>query len=265
MERDRVMERKGVMEEEEEEARESSGSSLSSPDGSPEASSRPEYGFPSPSSTSNGDYAFFYQGVCITRTHTHTHTHTHTPYLTATYPCPPSHPHTASDGQHLYLHPVNARCLAMEYGALQHCPDQITATIVETEQLSVTEVGLPPLPPLLFPLHVPLIFPPPPFLPSPPLLFPHHFLSPPFSLPPSPSLPSSLPLTSTISPSLRPLPLSPFLPSSLPPSHSPCPVQEVRDRYRYLSHLPLTCELVLCELELRPPLLSKDTLRAFAG
>ena len=41
--------------------------------------------------------------------------------------------------------------------------------------------------------------------------------------------------------------------------------QEVRDRYRYLSHLPLTCEFVLCELELRPPLLSRDILRMFSG
>jgi len=43
------------------------------------------------------------------------------------------------------------------------------------------------------------------------------------------------------------------------------PPQEVRDRYRYLSHLPLTCEFILCELDLRPPLLSRDILRMFSG
>jgi len=42
------------------------------------------------------------------------------------------------------------------------------------------------------------------------------------------------------------------------------PPQEVRDRYRYLSHLPLTCEFILCELDLRPPLLSRDILRLFS-
>ena len=39
--------------------------------------------------------------------------------------------------------------------------------------------------------------------------------------------------------------------------------QDVRGRYRYLSHLPLTCEFVLCELDLKPPLLSQDTVKVF--
>ena len=45
-------------------------------------------------------------------------------------------------------------------------------------------------------------------------------------------------------------------------------IQDVRGRYRYLSHLPLTCEFVPCELDLRPPILSQrhiqDILRGSA-
>ena len=40
--------------------------------------------------------------------------------------------------------------------------------------------------------------------------------------------------------------------------------QEVRSRFRYLSHVPLTCELALCELDLRPPTLSCITLSQFS-
>lgn len=83
----------------------------------------------------------------------------------------------AADGQHLYLHTVNARCLIKEYGALQHAPAEIKARIVEMEQFSMTE--------------------------------------------------------------------------------------ELRCRYKYLSHLPVTCEFVLCELDLRPPVVSCDTLTYF--
>lgn len=38
----------------------------------------------------------------------------------------------------------------------------------------------------------------------------------------------------------------------------------MRSHYRYLSHLPLTCELSLVEVDLKPPLLSKATLASFA-
>lgn len=41
--------------------------------------------------------------------------------------------------------------------------------------------------------------------------------------------------------------------------------QELRGRYKSLGHLPLTCELALCELELKSPLISKDTLDHFSG
>uniref|UniRef100_A0A8C2EMY2 E3 ubiquitin-protein ligase RNF10 n=1 Tax=Cyprinus carpio TaxID=7962 RepID=A0A8C2EMY2_CYPCA len=40
--------------------------------------------------------------------------------------------------------------------------------------------------------------------------------------------------------------------------------EEIRRRHRYLSHLPLTCEFSLCELNLQPPVLSKETLDSFA-
>lgn len=84
----------------------------------------------------------------------------------------------ADDGQHIYLHSLNARCLVKEYGSLEHCPQKITATIVEKESVFVTE--------------------------------------------------------------------------------------ELRKRLRYLSHLPLTCGFEVVELSLKPPLVSKDTLKHFA-
>ncbi|XP_017538210.1 RING finger protein 10 isoform X1 [Pygocentrus nattereri] len=39
--------------------------------------------------------------------------------------------------------------------------------------------------------------------------------------------------------------------------------EEMRRRHRYLSHLPLTCEYSICELNLQPPILSKETLDSF--
>ncbi|KAK1160040.1 RING finger protein 10-like isoform X1 [Acipenser oxyrinchus oxyrinchus] len=84
----------------------------------------------------------------------------------------------AEDGQQMFLHPINVRCLMREYGSLERSPEKISATVVEIEGHSVNE--------------------------------------------------------------------------------------EVRRRHRYLSHLPLTCEFSICELALQPPLLSKETLDAFA-
>lgn len=45
------------------------------------------------------------------------------------------------DGQHVYLHPVNVRCLIHEYGSLERCPETITATVVEIDGFTVTEVN----------------------------------------------------------------------------------------------------------------------------
>ena len=41
--------------------------------------------------------------------------------------------------------------------------------------------------------------------------------------------------------------------------------QDVRKRLRYLNHLPLTCEFHVVELDLKPPMVSKDTLKHFRG
>uniref|UniRef100_A0A671Q9K1 E3 ubiquitin-protein ligase RNF10 n=1 Tax=Sinocyclocheilus anshuiensis TaxID=1608454 RepID=A0A671Q9K1_9TELE len=84
----------------------------------------------------------------------------------------------AEDGQQMFLHPVNVRCLLREYGSLENSPQSITANVVEIDGQTVTE--------------------------------------------------------------------------------------EIRRRHRYLSHLPLTCEFSLCELNLQPPILSKETLDSFA-
>lgn len=84
----------------------------------------------------------------------------------------------AEDGQCLYLHPVNVRCLIQEYGSLENSPEKITATVVEISGHSMTE--------------------------------------------------------------------------------------DVRLRHRYLCHLPLTCEFSICELALKPPVISKGTLEMFS-
>lgn len=85
----------------------------------------------------------------------------------------------AEDGQHMFLHPVNVRCLVKEYGCLENCPEHITAEVVETEGYSMTE--------------------------------------------------------------------------------------ELRRRHRYLGHLPLTCEFSICELSLKPPVISEEILSTFSG
>jgi len=41
--------------------------------------------------------------------------------------------------------------------------------------------------------------------------------------------------------------------------------EDVRKRLRYLNHIPLTCEFHVVELNLRPPLVSKETLKTFRG
>ncbi|KAK7087298.1 hypothetical protein V1264_021369 [Littorina saxatilis] len=85
----------------------------------------------------------------------------------------------ASDGQHIYLHSVNARCIDDQYRGLEHGPHTITASIVDKEIAFMT--------------------------------------------------------------------------------------QDIRQRLRYLSHLPLTCEFQVAEVKLEPPVVSQETLRRFAG
>ncbi|XP_060787167.1 RING finger protein 10 [Neoarius graeffei] len=84
----------------------------------------------------------------------------------------------AEDGQQMFLHPVNVRCLLREYGSLENSPQSISATVAEIEGHTVNE--------------------------------------------------------------------------------------DVRRRHRYLSHLPLTCEFSICELNLQPPVVSKETLDSFS-
>ncbi|EDO47488.1 predicted protein [Nematostella vectensis] len=83
----------------------------------------------------------------------------------------------ADDGQNIFLHPINARCLIKEYGSLENSPEYLEAKIKELEPMSQTE--------------------------------------------------------------------------------------DSRKRFRYLSYLPLTCEFVMCEVDLGPPVLSKNTLQVF--
>lgn len=46
---------------------------------------------------------------------------------------------SASDGQHIYLHAINARMLEHTYGSLQCSPKTLTGKILEKEGGSMTE------------------------------------------------------------------------------------------------------------------------------
>jgi len=46
----------------------------------------------------------------------------------------------SADGQHVYLHSLNARMLAAQYGSLEMAPQTVCARVVETEGASMTEV-----------------------------------------------------------------------------------------------------------------------------
>lgn len=64
---------------------------------------------------------------------THPHTRTCTPFSLSL---------VAEDGQQMFLHPVNVRCLLRQYGSLENSPQSISATVVEIEGHTVNEVWL---------------------------------------------------------------------------------------------------------------------------
>uniref|UniRef100_H2Z6N8 E3 ubiquitin-protein ligase RNF10 n=1 Tax=Ciona savignyi TaxID=51511 RepID=H2Z6N8_CIOSA len=45
----------------------------------------------------------------------------------------------SKDGQHIYLHPINTKCLMHQYGSLENCPTEITAKIMEMEGFTMNE------------------------------------------------------------------------------------------------------------------------------
>ncbi|XP_078468174.1 E3 ubiquitin-protein ligase RNF10 isoform X2 [Lampetra planeri] len=45
----------------------------------------------------------------------------------------------AEDGQHMYMLPMNRRCLLQEHGGPEGCPDRVTAHIMDIESFSMTE------------------------------------------------------------------------------------------------------------------------------
>jgi len=83
----------------------------------------------------------------------------------------------AVEGQNIFLHSLNARCLIEEYSALEFGPQNINGQIIDFECFTMTK--------------------------------------------------------------------------------------ELRKRFRYLSHLPLSSEFMICELILKPPLLSRNTIHNF--
>lgn len=41
--------------------------------------------------------------------------------------------------------------------------------------------------------------------------------------------------------------------------------EELRKRLRYLQHLPLTCQFLVVEIDLQPPIVSQETIVYFKG
>ena len=41
--------------------------------------------------------------------------------------------------------------------------------------------------------------------------------------------------------------------------------EDLRRRFRYLGHLPLTCQFEVAEIELKPPIVSREILFSFRG
>lgn len=41
--------------------------------------------------------------------------------------------------------------------------------------------------------------------------------------------------------------------------------EELRRRLRYLQHLPITCQFEVAEIQLKPPIVSKETIDHFQG
>lgn len=85
----------------------------------------------------------------------------------------------AADGQHIYLHAINARMLEHTYGSLEFGPKILTGKILEKEGGSMTE--------------------------------------------------------------------------------------DIRKRLRYLQHLPLTCQFEVAEIQLKQPIVSKETIDFYQG
>ncbi|CAK8691659.1 unnamed protein product [Clavelina lepadiformis] len=83
----------------------------------------------------------------------------------------------AADGQHIYLHPINIKCLLQQYGSFKNCPSELSVKILELDRYTMNEV--------------------------------------------------------------------------------------LRKRHRYLSHLPLSLEFCIAEVDLRPPVVSIATLNVF--
>jgi len=84
----------------------------------------------------------------------------------------------ADDGQHIYLNPLNAKCLLKEYGSWENCPQKLKAKIIQMDYFTMNE--------------------------------------------------------------------------------------EIRHRWRYLAHLPISCEFTVVELDLKPPIISQETRDIFA-
>lgn len=45
----------------------------------------------------------------------------------------------AEDGQHIYMHSLNVRCLTAEYSSMEFCPKEIVAVIVDVEEFCMSE------------------------------------------------------------------------------------------------------------------------------
>jgi hypothetical protein len=57
----------------------------------------------------------------------------------------------------------------------------------------------------------------------------------------------------------------PILTGRITEKESGSMTEELRHRLRYLQHLPITCQFEVAEIQLKPPILSKETLDCFQG
>lgn len=46
---------------------------------------------------------------------------------------------SAADGQRIFLHSINARCLALEYGSMEQCPHEIEAAVLQLDELLIND------------------------------------------------------------------------------------------------------------------------------
>ena len=170
------------------------------------------------------------------------------------------------------MHSLNAQCLTSEYGSLESSPRTVTATVVAIERIFMTEVRI-----TAFPADIlsssrllsvrghnkPAVLSPTGLCAARTLVV--------FSL----SKKSYQSVDKWLDPSAKvgsyhimQINMCRLVGTGLcihwnAVTHLYCLPQEMRKRLRYLNHIPLTTEFHVVELKIKPPVLSKETLKRF--